>query len=73
MILAVGPNSQYGKIRAKLSMQEDATPLQQKLEILGVNIGHIGTFAALMTFLALMMHLIWEIVMSDHKMQYLSM
>lgn len=31
IVLAVGKNSQYGKIRSKLSMSEDATPLQQKL------------------------------------------
>lgn len=31
LVLAVGENSQYGRIQSKLSMEEDATPLQQKL------------------------------------------
>jgi magnesium-transporting ATPase (P-type) len=30
-VLAIGANSQYGHIQAKLSMPEDETPLQQKL------------------------------------------
>jgi Ca2+-transporting ATPase len=31
VVLAVGTNSQYGRIQMKLSMPEDETPLQQKL------------------------------------------
>lgn len=73
VVLAVGVNSQYGRIQAKLSMPEDETPLQQKLEILAENIGKIGVVSATLTFIAMMVHLIIEIALSEDWRSYLTL
>jgi Ca2+ transporting ATPase len=72
LVLAVGANSQYGRIQTKLSMAEDETPLQQKLEILANNIGFIGIVSAALTFTAMMLHLIYDIIMAEDRSVYLS-
>ena len=53
MIIAVGKNSQWGKIKGKLASESVNTPLQEKLEAMTQQIGLIGMGAALGTFLAL--------------------
>jgi Ca2+ transporting ATPase len=53
-------------------MAEDETPLQQKLEILANNIGFIGIVSAALTFTAMMLHLIYDIIMAEDRSVYLS-
>jgi len=57
-VIAVGKNSQWGKIREKLVVESDNTPLQDKLEDMCKLIGYIGTAFAAATFFALLA-MIW--------------
>ena len=49
LVVMVGDNSALGEIMSKLEKRPQATPLQEKLEIIATEIGKIGTYAALMT------------------------
>lgn len=49
LVVMVGDFSAYGEILKKLTQEQEDTPLQQKLEIIGTEIGKIGTYAALVT------------------------
>ncbi|VEU39701.1 unnamed protein product [Pseudo-nitzschia multistriata] len=51
---AVGPNSQWGIIKSHLEKEQEETPLQEKLDVMAVNIGHVGMAAAAATFIAMM-------------------
>ncbi len=44
----------------KLQMQDDDTPLQEKLTVLADQIGAIGVYSAILTFLALLGHFIYD-------------
>jgi len=45
----IGKYSCVGKIMAKLEQKIETTPLQQKLEAIGHDVGKIGMFCALLT------------------------
>jgi magnesium-transporting ATPase (P-type) len=53
IVVAVGEQSQYGKIRALMISEDEATPLQAKLEDLAELIGKIGLGAAVITLIVL--------------------
>jgi len=67
VVIAVGPNSVGGKIRARVygSEEDDGTdgdhesPLKSKLSIIAGQIGYAGTFAALIAFLAMAIIGLW--------------
>lgn len=65
IVLAIGKNSRDGMNRAKLQKDDDDTPLQEKLAVLADQIGKIGIASATLTFLALLVHLIIDIVSND--------
>ncbi|KAK5579297.1 hypothetical protein RB653_008978 [Dictyostelium firmibasis] len=50
LVVAVGPNSQWGKLKLLLQSPDSDTPLTQKLEKLAENIGKFGLIAAILTF-----------------------
>jgi Ca2+-transporting ATPase len=52
--IAVGKDSQWGKIKSKLEKEQDQTPLQEKLDDMAALIGYVGMAAAGATFLAMM-------------------
>ena len=52
--IAVGKESQWGIIKAALEKEQDQTPLQEKLDTMAELIGHVGTGAAVATFIAMM-------------------
>eukprot|EP01118_Nematostelium_gracile_P018615 TRINITY_DN832_c0_g1_i2.p1 TRINITY_DN832_c0_g1~~TRINITY_DN832_c0_g1_i2.p1 ORF type:complete len:1035 (-),score=320.40 TRINITY_DN832_c0_g1_i2:105-3209(-) len=70
IVIAVGPNSQWGKIKATLEKGEVETPLQVKLGDMAENIGKLGVVAATLTLIALILkwtiqdygvdHVTWE-------------
>ncbi|KAL4469987.1 hypothetical protein ABPG73_016723 [Tetrahymena malaccensis] len=66
LVCAVGQNTQLGKLREKLQDEQPPTPLQQKLETVAEDIGKIGTVAAILTMLAINIHLIVNIVIGEH-------
>jgi hypothetical protein len=45
----VGKHSCKGKIMAKLEQRIETTPLQEKLEAIGHDVGKIGMFCSLLT------------------------
>ena len=49
----------WGKTKAKLAVESEQTPLQEKLDILAGQIGNVGIGAAIATFIALIC--IWYI------------
>ena len=53
-------------LKAKLVMEDDKTPLQEKLADLADQIGVIGMYSALLTFAALMLHLLWDTYKGAH-------
>jgi P-type Ca2+ transporter type 2C len=53
LVVGVGVNSQWGKIKATLSTEATDTPLQEKLNKMTAQIGYIGIFFALLTFISL--------------------
>lgn len=54
VICAVGVESKWGKIKARLSHESADTPLQEKLSDLADQIGYFGMGAAVLTFGAMM-------------------
>ena len=58
IIVGIGLRSQWGKIKANLVSEAVNTPLQDKLEIMTMNIGYCGIFFAVATFIALVIQ-IW--------------
>ena len=53
MCIAVGPESRWGRIKARLVTEPENTPLQDKLDRMAGLIGYFGGGMALLTFLAL--------------------
>jgi len=56
--VGIGKNSQWGKIKANLVVEEVNTPLQERLEEMVTLIGYGGAGSALLTFIALLA-MIW--------------
>jgi len=55
VVVAVGPHSEWGKILAMVTEEEDQqTPLQEKLEIVATAIGKVGLFVAVACFIAML-------------------
>lgn len=54
LAIAVGKYSQWGIIKSKLGLEQEQTPLQEKLDEMAVMIGNVGIGAALATFAAMM-------------------
>ncbi|CAM9407760.1 unnamed protein product, partial [Sphacelaria rigidula] len=54
MVIAVGAESRWGRIKAKLQEEPSDTPLQEKLDTMAANIGYVGMACAAATFVATM-------------------
>ncbi len=60
LIIAVGPESAWGRISSNLTVEDNRTPLQEKLDRVVAHIGVVGAVAAGATFIALMLvHLMY--------------
>ena len=60
LILAVGKNSQYGKLKLKIQGSNDETPLQEKLTVLANQVGNVGMWAAGATFICMLGHILYD-------------
>ncbi len=60
VVTAVGPHSQHGKLKGKLTEELEITPLQLKLENVVDQIGGIGQKVALLTFIGMTLHLLYD-------------
>ena len=65
MVLAVGVNTRSGMAEEKLKIEEEETPLQAKLETIANEIGKIGVYVAILTFIAMSVNMIVTTVISD--------
>lgn len=70
MVIGVGRYSQYGMLKMKIQQDPDPTPLQQKLGLLAEQIGDIGKYSAVVTFLAMTLHFLYDALMSGNDMGY---
>lgn len=68
MVAGVGRNSQYGMLKLKIQQDPDETPLQQKLALLADQIGDIGKYSAAFTFLAMLLHFVYDCVASGQPL-----
>nr|CAI38970.1 PMCA20 [Paramecium tetraurelia] len=70
LILAVGENSQWGISKKLMTQQtkDDKTPLQEKLGILADQIGEYGLKAAVITFIAMTLHLLYDAVFNEYPL-----
>lgn len=62
VVLAVGSNSQYGKLKLKIQQDPDETPLQAKLAILVTQVSLIGIVAAVFIVLMLKIYYISDCI-----------
>jgi P-type Ca2+ transporter type 2C len=53
MVIAVGAECRWGKIKAKLVREQKATPLMEKLEHMAKQIGYVGMFFSIATMIAM--------------------
>ena len=73
-VMAVGSNSQDGKLKAKIQQETEDTPLQHKLEKLATQIGLVGMSCAIITFIIMCGNYLWTCYRSGNfKEQLLSM
>ena len=49
IVVMVGKNSAIGKIMSTLDQKVETTPLQEKLEAIGADIGKVGMYVAVLT------------------------
>jgi magnesium-transporting ATPase (P-type) len=55
LCIAIGDESRWGRIKAKLAVEQQQTPLQEKLDRMAALIGYFGGGMALLTFIAMML------------------
>jgi len=60
MCLMVGKKSCIGKIREKLEVKPETTPLQEKLETIATDIGKFGVYVALLIIHVLLFRYLLE-------------
>lgn len=64
---AVGVNTRSGMAEEKLNIEEEETPLQAKLETIANEIGKIGVYVSILTFIAMTVKLIVDTSRDDTK------
>ena len=67
LVCAVGTNTRSGMAEEKLQIEDEITPLQAKLETIADQIGKVGVYVAILTFLAMTANLAITIYMDDSK------
>jgi Ca2+-transporting ATPase len=65
LICAVGVHTRSGMAEEKLNIEEEDTPLQSKLETIANEIGKIGVYVAIITFICMTVKLIITTAVSD--------
>ena len=65
IVVVVGDDSCVGKIKALITQEAEATPLQQKLETIARDIGKFGLYSGLLTVLVLIIRIIITTLIED--------
>ena len=60
LVLAVGPNSEWGRTMALVQGEAPDTPLQEKLGVLAMAIGKLGLVVAVLCFFVLLIRSVWS-------------
>lgn len=55
VVTGTGVNTEWGETMSKMQVEDDPTPLQEKLVVMAEDIGKAGTVMAILTFLALIL------------------
>jgi Ca2+ transporting ATPase len=64
-VCAVGNRSRSGMAEEKLSIEEEETPLQQKLETIANEIGKVGVYVSILTFIAMTVNMVVKTVLDE--------
>lgn len=67
IVCCVGQNTFAGKVEEKLHIEDEATPLQQKLEVIANEIGKIGVYVALFTFIIMTLRMVYVVMNDENK------
>lgn len=67
IILAVGDNTNQGRAGLSMNIENESTPLQQKLDRIALGIGKLGMLVAILTFIAICITAIVNVVKDDKK------
>lgn len=65
LVCAVGPNSRSGQAEEKLNIEDEMTPLQCKLETIANQIGLVGLFVSIATFVFTVSRLFYRTYYDD--------
>jgi len=65
MVLCVGPNTRSGAAEEKLNIEDEETPLQSKLDTIAAQIGKIGVYVSILTFIAMTLNLVITTMLDD--------
>ena len=67
IVCAVGVNTRSGMAEEKLNIEDEETPLQQKLETIANEIGKVGVYVSILTFIAMTMNLVVKTALDEEK------
>jgi magnesium-transporting ATPase (P-type) len=70
IVCAVGAHTRSGMAEEKLNIEEEETPLQGKLETIANEIGKIGVYVAIVTFILMTIKLIIVTAINDSSVSY---
>lgn len=65
MVCTVGTHTRSGMAEEKLNIEDEETPLQSKLETIANEIGKVGVYVAILTFIAMTANLVFKTLMAD--------
>jgi magnesium-transporting ATPase (P-type) len=73
LICAVGTNTRSGMAEEKLNIEEEETPLQAKLETIANEIGKVGVYVAILTFIVMTIKLVIRTALDDANVRLINL
>lgn len=70
LVCAVGSHTRSGLAEEKLNIEDEETPLQGKLETIANEIGKVGLYVAIVTFIVMTVKLIIITAVNDSSVSY---
>lgn len=67
VVVAVGNNTFVGRTGLSMNIEKDMTPLQKKLEKIADQIGKLGLYCAILTFIAMTIRLLCKIFLAHSR------
>ena len=67
VVIAVGTNTVVGRTGLSMNIEKDMTPLQKKLETIAEQIGKLGLYCAILTFIAMSIRLLCKIFLAHSR------